>query len=250
MTKGAFVLWVLSVSVCHARGSATTVCQKVTLGGEVRAGKEWNAAIGQGWVIRVLPIVPGLTGYSGWDLAVDRSQPTGYPDALLLATLPYKSINEREVGTTYGLRAQDAIGWNPRSFHFLSIPADFSEAQQLYRSLSSDGIVDKGSSNNPEASRRNARAMQRLMALQKQAATGEFRILDAGLVPGVADPPSFAQNWALASASTTYQVEPSPPGKSTALGRLNWIRFSITIWLPAGWKLPPELHGMGKNCPE
>ena len=75
--------------------------------------------------------VPALdAAYSGWDMVVDRIPPAGFPDALYLATPPYNSINQREIGTTYGLRAQDAIGWNPRSFRFLTDPAAFREAQQ------------------------------------------------------------------------------------------------------------------------
>ena len=89
-------------------------------------------ALGQGWTFRVLPIPPLAAGYSGWDLVVDRDPPAGYPDALPLATLPYNSINEREVGTTFGLRAQDAAGWNPRSFRFTD-PAEFRKAQQWFR---------------------------------------------------------------------------------------------------------------------
>jgi len=72
---------------------------QVVLTGEAGEGQQWRAAFGQGWAFRVLPIQPGPAGYSGWDLVVDREQPAGYPDALLLATPPYNSINEREVGT-------------------------------------------------------------------------------------------------------------------------------------------------------
>ena len=147
------------------------------LTGEVDAGQEWRTAIGEGWVFRVLPIdagkkASGTAGYSGWDLVVDREQPAGFPDALLLATPPYNSINEREVGTTFGLRAQDAIGWNPRSFRFLTEPAGSDSARQLFLAMNSQGqgaaAVDKV-------------AMGKLMQLTRESATGQFRILDARL---------------------------------------------------------------------
>lgn len=86
------------------------MCHRLDLQGEVRAAQEWRTAIGQGWVLQLLPIASPHNEYSGWDLVVDQDPPAGYPDALLLATLPYNSINEREIGTTFGLRAQDAIG--------------------------------------------------------------------------------------------------------------------------------------------
>jgi hypothetical protein len=143
------VMLALTAAVSHARTAAATNCRKMVLEGEVSTGKEWKSAIGQGWVFRVLPIAQEKADYSGWDLVVDRAQGAGFPDALLLATLPYNSINEREVGTTFGLRAQDAIGWNPRSFRFLSTPAALSEGQQIFRSLSADGSFGRTKSGDP-----------------------------------------------------------------------------------------------------
>ena len=123
-----------TIGVGSQAGAATPAsCQKIVLTGEVSAGQEWKAAFGEGWVFRVMPIQAGKAGYSGWDLVVDREQGAGFPDALMLATPPYDSINEREVGTTFGLRAQDAIGWNPRSFRFLTDPAALRESQRLFR---------------------------------------------------------------------------------------------------------------------
>jgi hypothetical protein len=116
----------------HAGPPNQANCHEVVLLGEVSAGHEWKGQIGEGWVFRVIPIQPGQANYSGWDLVADREQAAGYPDALLLATPPYRSIDEREVGTTFGLRAQDAIGWNPRSFRFLTNPEAFRESQKLF----------------------------------------------------------------------------------------------------------------------
>jgi hypothetical protein len=64
----------------------------------------------------------------------------------------YNSINEREIGTTFVLRAQDAIGWNPRSFRFLLNPADFRYAQQLFRStMATTTDRSANGTNNPKA---------------------------------------------------------------------------------------------------
>ncbi len=236
--------------LCQARAPAAQGCEKIVMAGEVSAGHEWKSAIGEGWVFRVVPIVPGQAGYSGWDLVVDRAEPAGFPDALLLATLPYDSLNEREVGTTFGLRAQDAIGWNPRSFRFLSDISAFREGQQLFRSLSANSAdrryASKAAQNDSEASR----PLARLLKLQTQASTGEFRILDAGLVPGVGDAAPYAQNWALASAKTPHRVEPARSAGSSLAGTLNWMRFSVTLWLPKGWKVPGQLHGGYAECSE
>jgi hypothetical protein len=238
---GLLYLGVFLISVAPPAPAAVKGCKKVALTGEVNAGQEWNAPIGQGWVFRILPIQPGNAGYSGWDLVVDRIEPAGFPDALLLATPPYDSLNEREVGTTFGLRAQDAMGWNPRSFRFLTDSSAFLEAQQIYRSRI------QGSSKNKAP---DPRAMATLLELEKHAANGELRILDARYAPGTGDAAPYAQNWSLAAARMNHEIAPVADGKSTARGALLWMRFSLALWLPAAWKLPAEVHGIPAACAE
>ena len=218
----------------------------MVLEGEVSAGQEWKAAFGQGWVFRMVPIQPGHAGYSGWDLVVDRERSLGFPDALLLATPPYNSINEREVGTTFGLRAQDAICWNPRSFRFLTDPGALRESQKLFQVLGGT----KPGMRALAASSEEAKAMQSQLKINEGSSAGQFRILDARLAPGIADAAPFARNWALASARMQHTVEQTATGNATPLGELHWMRFSITLWLPDVWKAPRELHPARTACVE
>ncbi|HEY1987498.1 MAG TPA: hypothetical protein VGG85_18935 [Terracidiphilus sp.] len=241
-------IW-LGTAVSHALASSSAACVKVGIEAEVSAGREWSAPLGQGWIFRVMPIQPARAGYSGWDLVVDRDPGAGYPDALLLATMPYDSINEREIGTTYGLRSQDAIGWNPRSFRFLVDPAAFHESQHLFQLIAVDGIASTASRKPDPSSTVKAQAMARLIKLQKRAAGGEFRILDAHLVPGTSDPASYAQGWALAFSRVPHQVD-SSTGGSGPLGSINWMRFSLTLWLPARWNVAGGLHTLPSACPD
>jgi hypothetical protein len=233
---------ILVLAAGYAFAAPVPSCKKVTLQGEVKAGQEWKAAFGQGWVFRVVPIA---SGYSGWDLVVDREQPAGFPDALLLATPPYNSINEHEVGTTFGLRAQDAIGWNPRSFRFLIEPATFRESQRLFEALS--GAKQVGP---PAANSREGIAIEHLLKNNRKSAAGQFRILDIRLAPGNSDAASYAENWALASQRTPHTFEPVTNGDPSPLGELHWMKFSITLWLPANWKYPRELHAAPAQCAE
>jgi hypothetical protein len=224
----------------------STACARVEFTGMVNTGEEWKTSLGEGWVFRVLPIVPGSAGYTGWDLVVDRDPPAGYPDALLLATPPYNTLNDREIGTTFGLRAQDAISWNPRSFHFLTNPAAFKEGQNLFLELSrrlSGGATKAGD---------NASVAQltgQLNDLRAGAAAGELRILDAGIAPGIADPAPIAQHWAQEAAYQSYMLVPESGSVPSPRGELAWIRFSITLWLPSGWKLPPNVDSSPARCP-
>lgn len=211
-------------------------CRQIELAGEVRSGEEWKSPIGQGWVFRLVPIQPGppSANYSGWDLVIDRDPPAGFPDALLLATPPYGSINEREVGTTFRVRAQDAIGWNPRSFRFFTDPWAFRRGQQLF-----SGAQQAGSA--------PARALMELVRTAK--GSGEFRILDARLTPGTGDAAPFAEAWAVQSAHTPHSVDAVAKGPSTPLGTLNDLRFSITFWLPGAWQSAGGLPAAPVACP-
>ncbi len=224
-------------------------CQRLQFTGEVNAEHQWRAGFGEGWVFRVLPIVShAKVDMSGWDLVVDRVHPAGYPDALLLATPPYNSISEREIGTTYGLRAQDAIGWNPRRFHFLIRPAALREGQRAFLELNRERRLLGGSAPAPSQAMKQATA--ELVALERHAATGEFRILDALIWPGAADPAPYAQNWALQSEKTPHTDESMMGNPPTPLGELDWMRFSITLWLPVGWKAPRRVAASPASCGE
>lgn len=246
--SGCVLFAISAVAVAQSSAAPASSCQRLILEGQVSTGQQWRSAIGQGWVFRVQPIPASPSGYTGWDLVVDREPPAGYPDALLLATLPYDSINEREIGTTFGLRAQDAIGWNPRTFRFLTDPRQFRDAQQWLLEFERNGSAQRPDGQR-ESSRSGTADLARLLALQKEASSGEFRILDAHIVPGIADPKPYAQAWALAGSRMQHEVEPVTPGQANAQGKLVWMRFSLTLWLPARWRLPAGLPAVRIGCP-
>jgi hypothetical protein len=240
-------LLVFLAALATSMQAAPPACQKVVLTGEVAAGQEWNADIGQGWRFRIMPIAAHGQPYSGWDLIVDRidgagDSAPGYPDALLLATPPYGSPSEREIGTTYGLRAQDAIAWQPRRFHFLTSAPDLARARSLFRSVMPAPA-------HPSAA--NRQATTELLNLINRASAGEFTILDARLVAGVADPPGFAAQWAGNLGRVPHTLVPAGSDSShpaTPLGDLQWIRFRTTLWLPASWRFPSALRPTAGNC--
>jgi hypothetical protein len=227
-------------------------CRRIVMEGKVDADHAWSQSFGQGWVFRLLPIKRGDQAYSGWDLAVDRSGGAGFPDALLLATPPYESINQREVGTTFGIRAQDAIGWNPRSFHFITNPSAFRKAQKLYFKLRPTPDV-KRNDRNPKLEVDEAKRSDELkivskdlMEISAHASAGQFRILDARLTPGTANALPYAQNWALQQRNTPHTIAATT--SPTPYGKLDAIRFEITLWLPADWKAPKTLQSSPALC--
>ena len=238
----ALAVWLGLALLAVSAYALPGACTKLTIEGEAQAGHEWSEPMGGGWVFRVVPVQPAEK-YSGWDLVVDREQPVGFPDALYLATPPYGSLNEREIGTSYGLRAQDAIGWNPRSFRFLTDPAALRAAQKAYSTIPKEPQPSHMGLSSPDE------ATIHLLSLISPASSGEFRIVDARVVPGVADAAAYAQNWALAASRTQHEVLPSPQPGGTPRGSLAWMRFSVTLWLPAGWHAPPQWARSSGPCP-
>ncbi|WP_263358048.1 hypothetical protein [Acidicapsa ligni] len=236
--------------------SPAKTCQKLTLTGEVAAGQEWKASIGEGWTFRFVPISAPISSaqsqhngqrnapyndqsYSGWDLVVDQADHQEYPDALLLATPPYSSLSEREIGTTFGMRAQDAIAWNRRRFHFLTSANDLARSKTLYQEMM------RG-----RAAGQTAFAGQaELLSLVERASPGELQILDAKLTAGVADPPSFARQWAMHLGEVPHTLVPAS-GMPSARGALLGIRFKASLWLPATWKTGNLLHIETAKCAE
>ena len=237
-----------------ARRAHGGICTEIELRGEVAEKQEWRAAIGEGWEFRVVPItgVPGK-GKSGggvWilglgDLAVDREKDGGYPDALLLATPPYGSLNPREIGTTYGMRAQDAIAWTPKRFRFFISDEDWKQARELYGTLMPGTGRGEGS----------AVAGRKLLSMVGAPGVGygEFEVMEARLVAGVGDPPAFARQWAANLGRvphTLVQNEGRSGGASAPLGELKWIRFRATLTFPGAWKFPAGLSRKAARCAE
>jgi hypothetical protein len=68
-------------------------------------------------------------------------------------------------------------------------------------------------------------------------------------IPGVADPPAFARQWAAALPNVPHTFLPDD-GKPTQRGELRSIRFQVSLWLPASWPMPPALHAQSAKCAE
>ena len=225
-----------------ARPKGEALCRKLILSGQVSQGREWKGAIGQGWVFRVIPIASTAAEkesqrrYSGWDLVLDRADGlgvAGYPDALLLATPPYGSLNAREIGTTFGLRAQDALGWEPRPFRYLTSETDLARARGLFSRVTAPGKTDVA-------------AQSELLQIIGRGSAGQFRVVDAKLRMGVHDPEFFAQKWAANFKNVPHTVEDGT--QDSPLGEIRWVRFEATFWLPKTFTAAPEIVTATSKC--
>lgn len=213
-----------------------TACQLAEINGEVKAGESFHAPIGGGLEFRLL----ALPGKTGWDIQVDQAGRVSYPDYVELATPPYRSMNQREVATTFGVRAQEAISWNPRSFHFVTTPQEAALGAKKFAIVA--GIEPNHSQSE------QSRAQSELAAVLSRSAEGELKIVDARIVQGTGDPAPGTMDWADRLARTSHVMENAEPGKQSKTGELRWIRFRLRLWLPAGWVVPKQIAQGSASC--
>jgi hypothetical protein len=199
----ALVVFLSAVLVVPMRAQPASTrppaCRLEEIEGELQAGKHFSAPIGNGLKLWFQPIA------SGWILRViPDSAKSGEHDYAELATPPYQSVTPLSLSTDFAFRAQDAVGWNPRRFKFATSAADFDRLNEVYQRFMQAGAT-------PPA------PLEVELADQiARAADGKLTILDAKLVPGMAD------QWRMAAAvssrfTTTAHTLVDPPA-----GRALW----------------------------
>ncbi len=186
-------------------------CRRDVFEGTVQVGQSFHKAFGGGLEM-VLEAVP-----HGWILrVVPVAGPRPEIDFAELATPPFRSINPLLLTTDFGFRSQDVVGWNPRTFHYLSRRSEFAGAQQAYRAVLSSA------SPNPAQEMAVARVAE-------AALEGTIEVLDAVLTPGTADPSRSAALVATHYSSTAHTVQ---PGAAGPLGEVLSLRFRASLSVP------------------
>jgi hypothetical protein len=204
----------------------------------VTTGHVYRRAIGGGLELVIRP--EGLD-FSGWELQiVPTASEEIYPDYAALATPPYQSVNPLLINTAYGMRAQDAVAWNPRTFQWVARPEQYRRAAEAYFSY----LEPRG----PHATMDSGKAMAALVRLPAESSTGVLRILDARLAPGQADQTAQAAGVTPAAIHEAHTLEPLDKGESPQSGGLHWLRFEVTLGVPVDWRPASGLRGDRSKC--
>lgn len=216
---------------------AQQACRKVVFKAAVNKGDTFQKAISPKLAFVLKPTA------SGWQIEMQPPDSPPPHDAAEVATPPYESINPLLLTTDYGMRAQDAVAWNPRPFEFAT-----GGATGLLASHDLDIELDKSPSADDKLKKV---AEMRLIALAMNSAHGELRILDASLVPGTADQSAAAATVASHWRTTPHTlVQPTAGSQATALGSLQSLRVQVTLWMPRSVTLVPGLHPVPVSCPQ
>lgn len=190
-------------------------CRQEVIEGEVTRGTSFHKAIGAGLVVWL------DADEAGWALRVlPERGPRPAMDYAELATPPYRSINPLLIGTDFGFRAQDAVGWNPRRFRFAT-------GRTMHRQMESAFRMTESEVGGP--------AETELARLVAEAPEGRLDVVDARLIPGLADQSKAASLVATHLTATAHTTEAPSVGASMPLGRLLWLRFRVRLSIPAGF---------------
>ncbi len=203
-------------SWAQLRGGA---CQREVVEGEVRAGEAFVRPVGNGLEVMLEPLA------SGWIVRVlPVAGPRQAHDYAELATPPYASVSPLLMSTDFSFRAQDVVAWNPRRFRFAASARDFERLLGVYGRYRA--TVPAGGAVEAE-----------LAELVSHMPEGVVQIVDAKLTPGMANQSQMAAMVASHFSTTAHTVEEPAEGKGSALGRVEWMRFRVSLDVPAGFKL-------------
>jgi hypothetical protein len=209
--------------------ACASTCRRGVLEGTVRAGEEYVRPLGNGLEVILEPLA------SGWILRVlPVSGPRPAHDYAELATPPYQSVSPLLISTDYSFRAQDAVAWNPRRFHYAASAKDYAAMSAAYAEYM------KG------ASGRGA-AEAELAELASRSPEGRVEILDSHFVPGMANQAQTAAMVASHLSTTPHSVEQAA-GNGSALGRVTWMQFRISMDLPGGFQAAKGLIVKTDSC--
>ncbi len=136
-----------------------------------------------------------------------------------VATPPFRSINPLLLTTDFGFRAQDVVGWNPRTFHYVGTAASFAAAQRAYRATLSSRV--------PTREQEMAVTQVVMGALE-----GRLEVVDAALTPGTADQSASASLVSSHFASTAHTFRAPEGGEAGPLGKVLSLRFRVRLSEP------------------
>ncbi len=205
-------------------------CQREVIAGEVRAGEEFVRPVGNGLEVMLEPLA------SGWIVRVlPVAGPRQAHDYAELATPPYASVSPLLLSTDFSFRAQDVVAWNPRRFRFAASAGDFDRLLGVYGRYRA-------------ASPAGGAVEAELAELVSRMPEGMVQIVDAKLTPGMANQSQMAAMVASHFSTTAHTLEEPAEGKGSALGRVEWMRFRLSLDVPAGFKLASGAKVERRSC--
>jgi hypothetical protein len=134
------LLAVLLLPSAHAQKT------RLRLSGRIARGEVFRKDIPGGLEFLLLPTASDPGAVEGWTIQVSPkgAHPRERDDFVWVVTPPYRGYNARDLDTSYGTPAKEAVGYSPREFHFvLDCAGHQQEAERVSRVLWPYGQTDQ-----------------------------------------------------------------------------------------------------------
>ncbi|HXN54215.1 MAG TPA: hypothetical protein VN943_19960 [Candidatus Acidoferrum sp.] len=104
-------------------------CVRLSYAGEVSSGQTFERKFSEKLLFRLNP----KTAQSGWTIEVipEAQDGTGQREYIWVVTPPYRFYNVRDLDTSYGTSAREAVEYSPRDFNFVLNEEQFKRAANL-----------------------------------------------------------------------------------------------------------------------
>jgi len=211
------ILIVFVLLSASGAASAQTTCKQFSFTNEVKAGESFTQPIGSGLLFEVAP--EETNGIHGWHFGIGptvRTPDDHVGDYIFVVTPPYHFRHPTDLTTDYGVAAQYAL--KPRQIWFWFV------LSQDAAKVASEALQHDIWPQNDEDVANQGKVRERL-----PKGHGEFVILDSKFTPGEVDKNGNCE-WEFC-------------------GKMQWMRFRVTMVVPTTFTVASGLRTSLASCP-
>jgi hypothetical protein len=214
---GAQSILILLLLSCSGAARAQTMCKQFGFTAEVKAGESFTQPIGSDLLFGVAP--EETNGIHGWHFGIGPTVPTPNDhvlDYIFVVTPPYHFRHPTDLTTDYRVAAQYAVKQRQIWFWFVLSHADAKVA--------SEALDHDIWPQNDEDVANQGKVREKL-----PKGRGEFVILDSKFTPGEVDNNGNCE-WEFC-------------------GKMQWMRFRVTMVVPPTFTIAAGLRTTPASCP-
>ena len=198
---------------CAAPAQSPSTCIQLSFSGEANNGKNYSRQFSPSLQFKLQALDD--TGWA-FNIITTDTQPSDI-DFVYPVTPPYRGRNAQQINTGWGTLAQEAARKGSVDFEFLLNSVDAARAMELLESVLWPGEQDSN------------KALNEISSLPH--GWGTFEITDSQFTPGT-PVPGFSNC------------------EENKCGSIQWVRFRVTLTVPADFPASSDVHPLTTSCPE
>lgn len=179
-------------------------CLRLSFAGELSAGQTFQRKFGGSLLFRLNP----RPAHFGWTIEVlpEPQNGTVEREYIWVVTPPDRFYNPRDIDTSYGTTAHEAVTYSPRDFNFVLNEQQFKRAGDL---------VDLAIMSRPQSDQRTREE------LDKESEDAGRSLRDLPVSKG---------------RLTILDSRVTAPAGDNGVGSIDWLKFAVELDVPCGFK--------------